>query len=211
MQRVGYLFPHCGPSFDSWRERGVALIFVLAEWALAVIAWKVYVPRATDRTFGRAEREREEQIERDRVACCSRAGGRSRRVGEGSRLLSPARRTEEGWALVAVDSPVDFITPVGEMMVTVQVAFAQFERRLISERTRAALAAARARGTRLGRPRLLSDDVALHVAELHSRGLTHEQVVAHLNAEQTAAPTGGVWSRQAVWRAARRGAALLAH
>jgi hypothetical protein len=39
------------------------LIFVLAEWALAVIAWKVYVLRATDRTFGRAEREREEQID----------------------------------------------------------------------------------------------------------------------------------------------------
>jgi len=22
MQLVGYLFPHSGPSFDSWRERG---------------------------------------------------------------------------------------------------------------------------------------------------------------------------------------------
>lgn len=67
MQLVGYLFPD-GHGFNSWRERGVALAFVLAEWALAAVAWKVYVPRITARTFGRAEREREAQVERDRVA-----------------------------------------------------------------------------------------------------------------------------------------------
>src|SRR5207247_1494492 len=81
--------------------------------------------------------------------------------------------------------------------------------RLISERTRAALAVARARGTLLGRPPLLADGVAVRVVELRNRGLTHEQVAAHLNAEQVPSPTGGVWSRQAAWRTALRGERIL--
>jgi DNA invertase Pin-like site-specific DNA recombinase len=111
----------------------------------------------------------------------------------------------EKWSLIAVDAPIDLTTPAGEAMVSMQAVFAQLERRLISERTRAALAVAKARGVRLGRPPLLPNDVVVYVVELRDRGLTHEQVAAHLNAEQVPAPTGGVWSRQAAWRTALRG------
>lgn len=116
----------------------------------------------------------------------------------------------EGWALVAVDAPLDLTTPSGEAMVSMQAVFAQLERRLISERTKAALAVARARGVRLGRPPLVCDELAVRVVELRSRGLTHEQVAARLNAEQVPSPTGGAWSRQAAWRTARRGERLQA-
>jgi DNA invertase Pin-like site-specific DNA recombinase len=116
----------------------------------------------------------------------------------------------EGWALIAVDAPVDLATPSCEAMASMQAVFAQLERRLISERTKAALAVARARGVRLGRPPLLADEVAIRAAELRAGGLTHEQVVARLNAEQVPAPTGGAWSRQSAWRTTRRGDRLLA-
>src|SRR4249920_1593052 len=54
---------------------------------------------------------------------------------------------EAGVKFVATDMP-----EANEMVVTIMAAVAQAERRMISERTKAALAAAKARGTKLGRP-----------------------------------------------------------
>lgn len=51
-----------------------------------------------------------------------------------------------------LDMGIDTTTPAGEMILTVMAAFAQFERRMIGERTKAGLAAARAKGVKLGRP-----------------------------------------------------------
>src|SRR5205823_6536696 len=65
-------------------------------------------------------------------------------------LMDAAQR--QGWALVALDLGVDTSTPSGEMIANVLATFAQFERRLIAERTRAALAVKRSQGVRLGRP-----------------------------------------------------------
>ena len=53
-----------------------------------------------------------------------------------------------GVKFVAVDMP-----EANEMVVTIMAAVAQAERRMISERTKAALAAAKARGVKLGTPR----------------------------------------------------------
>ena len=53
-----------------------------------------------------------------------------------------------GVKFVAVDMP-----EANEMVVTIMAAVAQAERRMISERTKAALAAATARGVKLGTPR----------------------------------------------------------
>ena len=56
---------------------------------------------------------------------------------------------------------IDTTTPMGKCMYQVRNAFAELERSLISERTKAGLAAARRKGKRLGRPRKLSPaDVA---------------------------------------------------
>ena len=58
----------------------------------------------------------------------------------------------QSWALVALDCAVDTSTPTGEAIANMLATFAQFERRLISQRTRVALAVKRAHGVRLGRP-----------------------------------------------------------
>ena len=63
-----------------------------------------------------------------------------------------ATAQKQGWALVALDCAVDTTTPAGEAMANVLATFAQFERRLISQRTQEALAVKRAQGVRLGRP-----------------------------------------------------------
>lgn len=57
-----------------------------------------------------------------------------------------------GWDLVCLDMPGESETPGGKFMHMVICAYGEMERALISERTIAALAVARSRGQRLGRP-----------------------------------------------------------
>ena len=65
-------------------------------------------------------------------------------------LMATAQKP--GWALVALDCAVDTTTPAGQAMANVLATFAQFQRRLISQRTQEALAVKRAQGVRVGRP-----------------------------------------------------------
>ena len=53
---------------------------------------------------------------------------------------------------------IDTTTPMGKCMYQVRNAFAELERNLISERTKAGMEAARKRGAVIGRPRKLTDD-----------------------------------------------------
>jgi len=104
----------------------------------------------------------------------------SRSLLDFAALMETARR--EGWALVALDLGVDTTTPSGEMVANVMATFAQFERRLIGQRTKGALAAKRAQGVRLGRPRVVPPDVVDRIADLRSAGNTWRQVAAKLDA-----------------------------
>ena len=54
----------------------------------------------------------------------------------------------------SLSDPIDTASPTGRLVLQVIGAIAEFERSLIAERTRAALAVARARGRRLGNPAL---------------------------------------------------------
>lgn len=67
------------------------------------------------------------------------------------------------------DGAIDTTTASGELMFHIFSALAQFERRLIQERTRAGLAAARARGRKGGRPRVSKTNAKVRMAqEMHS-------------------------------------------
>jgi Resolvase, N terminal domain len=61
----------------------------------------------------------------------------SRSLLDFASLMEDARR--EGWALVILDLGIDTTTPSGEMIANVMATFAQFERRLIGQRTKDAL------------------------------------------------------------------------
>jgi DNA invertase Pin-like site-specific DNA recombinase len=49
-----------------------------------------------------------------------------------------AKASKQGWVLVALDCAVDTTTPADEAMANLLATFAQFERRLIEQRTRGA-------------------------------------------------------------------------
>ena len=67
------------------------------------------------------------------------------------------------------EGAIDTTTASGELIFNIFSALAQFERRLIQERTKAGLAAARARGRNGGRPKLLAEDAKVILAKkLHA-------------------------------------------
>jgi DNA invertase Pin-like site-specific DNA recombinase len=69
---------------------------------------------------------------------------------------------------VSINQQMDTTTPAGRLMFTMIAAFAEFERSMLRERVRLGLAAARARGKILGRPRRIAD--ALKIRTLRHAG-----------------------------------------
>jgi DNA invertase Pin-like site-specific DNA recombinase len=63
------------------------------------------------------------------------------------------------------EGAIDTTSASGELIFNFFSALAQFERRLIHERTKAGLAAARARGRRGGRPRIESEQAEVRAAK----------------------------------------------
>ena len=114
-------------------------------------------------------------------------------------------------------------------MLTVMASVAELEAGLISERTKAALAAAKARGVKLGNPngaralrgkqvgnkeavaavKASADRRAANlrniVEDLHSHGITSvRDIAAELNAQGILTPRGGSWHPTSVARLQRR-------
>jgi DNA invertase Pin-like site-specific DNA recombinase len=105
-----------------------------------------------------------------------------------------AKAQKQGWALVALDCAVDTTTPAGEAMANVLATFAQFERRLISQRTREALAIKRASGVRLGRPPTVPQDVVSRIQRQRQHGESLRAIAESLNRDEVpTAQGGGQW------------------
>ncbi len=83
-----------------------------------------------------------------------------------------------GIDFVSLSEQVDTSTPTGKMVFTVLGAVAELERSLIAERVRAGLRNARAKGKRLGRPRVVVD--ALRIAALRRSGASWAKVCREL-------------------------------
>jgi DNA invertase Pin-like site-specific DNA recombinase len=121
----------------------------------------------------------------------------SRSVAHFSALLERFRSA--GWGLVVLDLGVDTTTIAGEAMANVMATFAQMERRRIGERTKEALSAARARGTRLGRPPVLPDQLRRRLVRMRRKGLTYRMIAEKLNDEGVATAHGGArWHPETV-------------
>ena len=101
------------------------------------------------------------------------------------------RSQKKGWGLVALDLGVDTSTPSGEMMANVLASFAQFERRLIGQRTKDALAIKKAEGVRLGRPSQLPDAVRRRIIRDREAGRSLREIAEQLNAEHISTAQGG--------------------
>lgn len=92
-----------------------------------------------------------------------------------------ARLGESDIGFRSLSETIDTTTAGGRLLFHVMGALAEFERALISERTRAGMAAAKARGLHVGRPpKLTSTDVITAKYEIESGAASCGQVAAAL-------------------------------
>lgn len=103
-------------------------------------------------------------------------------------LLRTAEK--QGWYVSLLDQKIDTTTAMGWYMASQMALSAELERRLISERTRDALAVAKANGVALGKPSRISPDLQKKVIRLSKRGNSASAIARRLTAEGIPTPTG---------------------
>ena len=100
-------------------------------------------------------------------------------------LLATLQELEHlGVGFVSLTEALDLTTPAGRAMAGLLAIFAEFEREILRERTRAGLAHARQSGKRLGRPAT----AAVHTAEirkLHRAGVSKSEIARRVRIGRT--------------------------
>lgn len=115
------------------------------------------------------------------VLIASKLDRLSRSIQHASVLLDTA--VAEGWQLVTCDLAADTSTPNGEAQAGMMMVFSQLERRLISQRTKEALAARKAAGKQLGTPTQVPDEVLRRIITEAAEGRSLRKIAAGLMAD----------------------------
>ena len=144
------------------------------------------------------------------------------RKAKATLLIAKLDRLARNVAFISqlMDAGVDFIAVdnphASRLTLHILAAVAEHEREMISDRTKAALAAAKARGTVLGaNGRVLAErnkadamhrmaPIASRLRDLRGEGMSIRQIVAALNGEGVPSPGGKSWHIGNVQRALRR-------
>ena len=156
-------------------------------------------------------------LERCRITGATLVVAKLDRLARNARfLLSVVEGSGDG-GVIFCDLPQVPPGPVGKFLVTQMAALAELEAGLISQPTKAALTAARARGAVLGgwrggpkiasalgtearqqRAAAFAAGIGSMVAEMRERGLSLRQIGAELSQRGIRTPRGGGWTAAAV-------------
>lgn len=121
----------------------------------------------------------------------------SRSVGDFAQIIK--RAENEGWTLRVIDHSFDLATPGGKLMAHMLISFAEFEREMISVRTKDGLAAAKTKGVKLGgkrtnQPPRVPAHVERRIRHARADGRTYRDIAAELNREGVpTVKTGATW------------------
>lgn len=100
-------------------------------------------------------------------------------------LLATLQELEHlGVGFVSLTEALDLTTPAGRAMAGLLAIFAEFEREILRERTRAGLAHARQNGIRLGRPATAAIH-AVEIRKLHRAGLSKSEIARQIQIGRT--------------------------
>lgn len=125
---------------------------------------------------------------------------------------------QKGVALCSISEQLDTSTPMGKFFFTITAAYAEMERALIAERTRAGLAQVRKEGRQVGRstpygynlvdgrlvPNAGEQDVIATVNRLYAEGQGTRRIAAALNAQGITTKEGKAWNPVQVQRLLQR-------
>ncbi len=81
----------------------------------------------------------------------------------------------------SVQESIDLTTPQGVLMAQLLGAFAEFERSLIIERTKAGLRATKVNGQKLGAPIKITLETRTKVLELRTQGFSYNEIAKQCN------------------------------
>jgi DNA invertase Pin-like site-specific DNA recombinase len=127
----------------------------------------------------------------------------SRSVLDFATLL--ARVDRSPWTLAVLDIGADLTTPAGELMAGIISQISQYERKLIGQRTRDALAARKAAGVQLGTVHRMPADIERRIVDAYAAGDGLTTIARALTAEGIPTARGGTtWRASTVQAVIRR-------
>lgn len=101
------------------------------------------------------------------------------------------RAQENQWELVLLSPGIDTTEPAGRFTTAILACAAQYERDLISQRTKEALAHRKSQGGSLGRPRNVDVDVVERIKQQRTEKKSLRAIAEQLNAEGVPTAQGG--------------------
>ena len=142
---------------------------------------KLYVEKCSGKSRNRPELERMmDTLRKGDVVVVQRLDRLGRSLKDLIELLDSFNQNEVKF--ISLNENIDTTSAVGELAFHIIASVAQFERQLISERTKAGLASARARGRLGGRkPKLSASDIKKAHAMLLDPNMTKAEVARHFD------------------------------
>jgi DNA invertase Pin-like site-specific DNA recombinase len=196
MRAIGYIRVSTREQGDSgvgleWQERTIREQVAVRGWTLSEIRQDV--------ASGKSLRKRGELGVALRALAAGEADALvvakldrlSRSVLDFAGVMETA--VKEGWSLVILDLGVDTTTTNGKLIAHIMIALAQWERELIGDRTRAALAAVKARGTHVGRKSNVDPETMRLIRVLREGGKSYAGIAEALERERIPTAQGGTW------------------
>lgn len=113
----------------------------------------------------------------------------SRSVADFSALLD--RAGKKRWGMVLLTPSLDLADPAGRFVAHVVASAAEYERALISARTREGMAQRKAEGVRMGRPRVLAQDVVDRIVNARRAGCGLSEIARTLTEAGVPTARGG--------------------
>jgi DNA invertase Pin-like site-specific DNA recombinase len=143
-------------------------------------------------------------VRRGDVVVVAKLDRLSRSLVDFAALMERAQRHR--WNVIALDLGIDLTTPSGEFMASVLAAMARWERRVIGERTRDGMAAAKAKGRLPGRRSALPREVQDRLLDYQREARTLRDIAHLLNSDGIRTASGGRWSSSSVHSSTRSAA-----
>ncbi len=151
---------------------------------------KIFVEKASGKSKSRPELEHMiDTLRRGDIVIVQRLDRLGRSLKDLIELLDSFKQL--GVQFISLNEQIDTTTAIGELAFHMIGSIAQFERRLISERTKTGLDAARARGRKGGRKvKLTPSDIKKAKAMLSDPEVTKTEVAEHFGVSR---PTLNKW------------------